>query len=117
MKKYAKKYFQLSTLSLIVIMFFFNCGSKNQIDIPADALLVDVRTAVEYSLGNVPNSINIPLSQIESNIDKFKGQENIVLFCRSGNRSGQAIKLLEQHGISNMINGGSWKNVKNSISH
>lgn len=35
-----------------------------------------------------------------------------MLFCRSGNRSGQAKAILEQNGFTNVINGGTWQNVK-----
>ena len=76
------------------------------------ALLVDVRTAQEFAQGHVPNSINIPLDQIPNNIAKFKGHDNIIVFCRSGNRSGQAKGFLEQNGFKNIVNGGTWQNVK-----
>jgi rhodanese-related sulfurtransferase len=42
-------------------------------------------------------------------LDKFK--ENIVVFCRSGNRSGQAKSILEQNGFVNVTNGGTWQDV------
>jgi rhodanese-related sulfurtransferase len=75
------------------------------------AFLVDVRTPAEFAEGNVEQSINIPLDTIEQNIEKFKGKENIIVFCRSGNRSGQAKIILEQHGIKNVTNGGTWQDV------
>lgn len=80
--------------------------------IPDDAILVDVRTPGEFKDGNVPNSINIPLDQVEGSLDKFKSMDKpIVMFCRSGNRSGKAIKILNAHGIENVTNGGGWKDV------
>ena len=79
------------------------------------AFLVDVRSSGEFAESNVKGSINIPLDQVSSNLDKFKGKEKMVVFCRSGNRSGQAKAILEQKGFANITNGGSWQNVKKVI--
>lgn len=75
------------------------------------AFLVDVRTPEEFAEGNVKESINIPLDQVAVNLDKFKGKESIVVFCRSGNRSGQAKNILEQNGFTNVTNGGTWQDI------
>ncbi len=72
--------------------------------------LVDVRTPEEYSTGSVPNAVNIPLDTIEDRIQEFKNKDSIVVFCRSGNRSSQAQHILEQYGITHVINGGSFTN-------
>ena len=45
--------------------------------------LVDVRTPAEFASGHVKGSTNIPLDQIQSQLAKFKGKENIVVFCKS----------------------------------
>lgn len=76
------------------------------------AFLVDVRTPGEYSAGHVKGSVNIPLDSVTQQLAKFKGKKSIVVFCRSGNRSGQAKLILEQNGFTNVINGGAWDNVK-----
>lgn len=96
--------------------FFGNIfGSKNNDALASlvnnGAFLVDVRTAMEFADGHVKGSTNIPLDQVKSKLAKFKGKENIVVFCRSGNRSGQAKAILEQNGFSNVTNGGTWKAV------
>lgn len=74
--------------------------------------LVDVRTPSEFSSGSVKGSVNIPLDKLPAQLGKFKGKENIVVFCRSGNRSAQAKHILEQNGIASVINGGTWKTVQ-----
>jgi phage shock protein E len=76
-----------------------------------DAFLVDVRTPQEFAEGNVSGSVNIPLDTVPAQIIKFKNKNNIVVFCRSGNRSGQAKLILEQNGFTNVVNGGTWQNV------
>lgn len=76
------------------------------------AFLVDVRTPAEFSGGSVKGAVNIPLDKVPSQLSKFKNKKSIVVFCRSGNRSSQAKRILEQNGFQNVINGGAWENVK-----
>jgi rhodanese-related sulfurtransferase len=73
--------------------------------------LVDVREPSEFKQGHPKGSVNIPLNQIEAQLDKFKGHKSIVVFCRSGNRSGIAKSILEARGFSHVYNGGTWQNV------
>ncbi len=79
------------------------------------AYLVDVRTPGEFSGGSATGAVNIPLDKIQSQIGQLKDKKNIVVFCRSGNRSSQAKSILEQNGFRNIINGGTWQNVNNFI--
>lgn len=92
--------------------FFSNTENSNlQTLIAKGAFLVDVRTPEEFKEGNVKGSTNIPLDLIPFKLDQFKGKENIIVFCRSGNRSGQAKLILEQNGLTNITNGGTWDQV------
>ena len=73
--------------------------------------LVDVRKPEEFSSGHPKGAVNIPLDEIATNIEKFKTKKEIVVFCRSGNRSNQAKNILQSHGIANVIDAQTWKNV------
>lgn len=75
------------------------------------AFLVDVRTPGEFSQGSVSGAVNIPLDQLAQRLKEFEGKEQIIVFCRSGARSGQAEGYLKQQGL-NVVNGGTWQNVK-----
>jgi len=90
-------------------------GNNNTADLKSliseGAFLVDVRTPGEFADGHVKGSVNIPLDNITKEITKFKDKKKIIVFCRSGNRSGMAKSLLEQQGITNVVNGGTWQNV------
>ena len=76
------------------------------------ALIVDVRTPEEFNAGNYKNSINIPLSDIEKNIEVF-GDKNrpIIVYCRSGRRSGEARRILEKHKYNKILNAGAFSNM------
>ena len=80
------------------------------------AFLVDVRSAQEFACGHVKGSVNIPLQILPSQLSKFKNKKNIIVFCLSGARSGQAKQILEQHGFTNVINGGTWTHVNQFVS-
>lgn len=79
------------------------------------AFLVDVRTKPEFSAGSAAGAVNIPLDQVLNNLNKFKNKKQIIVFCGSGARSGQAKRILEQNGIKDVINGGGVSNVIKSI--
>ena len=69
------------------------------------AKLIDVREADEYAEGHIPASINIPLSKIESAQGEITDLDiPLFVYCRSGNRSGQAVAWLKQAGYSKVKN-------------
>jgi phage shock protein E len=73
----------------------------------ADALLLDVRTASEYASGHVDGAFNLPLDrfvQEYENVAPDKSRQ-IVVYCQSGARSGQAVQFLQQQNYANVVNG------------
>ena len=74
----------------------------------SDVNLIDVRTVEEFQFGSVANAINIPMSEVTSRLEELKKLEPMVVFCKSGNRSGQVQAFLEQEGIQQIANGGGW---------
>ena len=75
------------------------------------AKLIDVREEDEYAAGHIPASINIPLSKIESAQGEITDLDTpLFVYCRSGNRSGQAVAWLKQAGYSKVKNIGGIAN-------
>ena len=74
-------------------------------EVSKGAFLVDVRTPAEFAAGSVEGAVNIPLDEVESRVNEFKGKPSVIVFCRSGNRSGQAKSILEANGVNNVTNG------------
>ncbi len=80
-----------------------------------EALVLDVRTEVEYSEGHVEDSLHIVLDELEYEIDQLKTlQKPIITCCRSGARSERAKDLLLDNDID-AINGGPWQNVESYL--
>jgi rhodanese-related sulfurtransferase len=79
------------------------------------AVILDVRTPLEYNQGHHPGSRNIPLHEIRLKIEMIRQwNKPVITVCRSGNRSGMAKDMLQAEGIE-VYNGGSWSNLKNKI--
>ena len=70
-------------------------------------IVIDVRTPVELSEGHLQSSDNIEWQNILSITESVPKNEKIYLYCRSGNRSGKATKLLIDAGYTNVTNAGS----------
>lgn len=69
--------------------------------------VVDVRETGEFAGGHYKGAINIPLGIVPLRLDELKAMNGpIVVYCRSGNRSGMAMSLLKQAGLSEVYNGG-----------
>lgn len=72
-------------------------------------LLIDVRTPQEFTAGHVTGAINIPYDQISAGIGQIKGLQKdapILLYCRSGHRSGIAKQTLDGLGFQKVQDGG-----------
>jgi len=79
------------------------------------AFLVDVREPDEFAGGSAKGAVNIPLAAVPTELTRFKGKDNIIVFCRSGNRSGQAKTILEKNGFKNVVNGGTWEDINQFV--
>lgn len=87
---------------------------KQLVDNGTDFQLIDVREEWEYENANLKGE-HIALATIIDNADKISRNKQVVIHCRSGARSGQAVQLLEKNlGFTNLYNlkGGilAWKN-------
>lgn len=72
------------------------------------ARLVDVRTPQEFSAGHIEGAVNIPLQELDTRMGELGNKDGqIVLYCRSGNRSAQAAQRLKGAGFSAVHNLGA----------
>lgn len=79
--------------------------------------LIDVREPMELEMnGHIEEAQNIPLGELEDrkqeivNLSGFK-----IFFCRSGNRSGQAVDYFKAEGMTDVYNGGGYEQMKETL--
>ncbi|KAB2813736.1 rhodanese-like domain-containing protein [Phaeocystidibacter luteus] len=78
-------------------------------------VIVDVRTRPEYKSGHIKGSKNIPLDEISRSMHKLDKHKPVIVCCRSGMRSGQALGILRQAGFERVHNGGGWMNLQRKL--
>lgn len=76
-----------------------------RIDAGQPPLILDVRTAEEYTAGHIPGAANIPHTEIDARLAELGDQRDreIIVHCRSGTRAGMAEKGLVEAGYTNVI--------------
>jgi adenylyltransferase/sulfurtransferase len=67
-------------------------------------VLLDVRERYEFEIARIPGSRLIPLSELPSRMSELDSADEIVIHCKSGYRSAQALRLLQQAGFSKLSN-------------
>jgi rhodanese-related sulfurtransferase len=77
--------------------------------------LIDVRTGAEYAEGHLAGAKLIPVQEIEARLSEIDKSKPVLLYCRSGHRSGTALKILQDHGYADAkhMQGGinAWKSA------
>jgi rhodanese-related sulfurtransferase/TusA-related sulfurtransferase len=67
-------------------------------------VVLDVREAAEYAFNHIPNSITIPLGELENRYNELNKDDVIYVICRTGSRSDFAAQKLTENGFTNVIN-------------
>ncbi|MBQ4892217.1 rhodanese-like domain-containing protein [Shewanella sp. MMG014] len=77
------------------------------------AMIIDVRTEQEFAAGHLDGAINIPFELVLKQLTKQKLDKDtaIVLYCRSGRRSGIANNDLVEAGFTQTYNGGGFEHL------
>lgn len=76
--------------------------------VQAEPVYIDVRTVEEFSTDHIEGDLNLPLAELDAKAlaERFGKDAEIVLYCRSGNRAGQALAQLQAAGFTQVSNGG-----------
>lgn len=77
---------------------------KAKIDRGDDFTLVDVREPDEFAFASIPGATLIPLGTLPARVAELDPDSEIILQCRSGKRSAQALLFLKQQGFTNVTN-------------
>lgn len=69
-----------------------------------EAMMIDVREPDEWAAGHVAGAKHIPLGDLPTRLEEVPRDQAVLLFCRSGNRSGKATALLQAQGYDQVAN-------------
>ena len=69
-----------------------------------DVYVIDVREQSEYDEKHIPGVTLLPMSEIQGRVNEIPTDKEVILTCRSGNRSGQVTQFLQQNGFDNVHN-------------
>jgi adenylyltransferase/sulfurtransferase len=77
---------------------------KRKLDAREPIVIVDVREPGEVRICALPGSVRIPLGTLGQNLDRLSPEDQIVVHCKTGARSAQAVKVLRDSGFRNVSN-------------
>jgi phage shock protein E len=108
--------FSLLLLAILVILYLLiqrsSLDAAHSVSdyLRRGALLIDVRSASEFNSGHLPSAINLPLGQLDALLPRHARSKDqmLLLHCKSGMRSGFAVKRLKRQGYCNTLNLGSY---------
>jgi len=69
-----------------------------------DVLVLDVREQWEYDEGHIPGVTLIPMGEVPARLSEIPTDKEVIVTCRTGNRSGQVTDFLRQNGFDNVHN-------------
>ena len=105
----------LSVVAILAVVVAFNSQdllrSDNYGDVSVNAawdliqnepkmVILDVRTLSEYEDAHIEGAINIPVEEIVDRLNELSANDVILVYCRTGNRSGTAVGIMEENGFS-----------------
>jgi len=59
-----------------------------------ELVILDVRTVSEFEEGHIKEAINIPVDELVDRLDELSKDDELLVYCRTGNRSGIAVSIL-----------------------
>lgn len=68
------------------------------------AIIVDVREKPEFKIGHVKGALNVPLSELRNRISEIPRDKPVYVYCRVGQRSYNAVMVLQNLGFKNVVN-------------
>ena len=77
---------------------------KRKLDSKEDFVLLDVREPYEYDIVHLPSSKLIPLGELPSRMSELDSAQEIALQCKTGRRSAQALRTLQEAGFTKLVN-------------
>lgn len=91
------------------------CSSPEPVELSANTVIIDVRSPEEFATGHLDGALNINWEgEFTQVIGQLPLDGEYLLYCRSGNRAGQAKAYMDTAGFSNVTNLGSVQDASNA---
>jgi phage shock protein E len=110
------KFLAASFVAVLAVAGLTGCTTQEPLEMSQFAAVIDVRTPEETSLGYLEGSqlFDIQNASFMDNLATLDPAADYYIYCRSGNRAGQAIEIMKQAGFTGeLVNGGSLENAAN----
>ena len=112
------KFFNI-LLSALALYCVAGCAAvtTQTIELPANAVVLDVRSEKEFKGEHLPGAINLPLPEISRKAPVMLPDKNtpLYLYCGSGRRAGKALKTLQKSGYTNLHNLGGIREARRKL--
>jgi phage shock protein E len=84
------------------------CSTPSSVEVPDGAVIIDVRTPDEYAEGHLDGAVNVNLQSgsFEQEIAEQPLDGTYIVYCRSGNRSAQAVAIMTELGFTDVTDAG-----------
>lgn len=81
-----------------------NKNLESKLEAGEKVTVIDVRETAEYAFNHIPNTINIPLGELDDHVEHLNKNDEIYIVCRTGNRSDLAARKLTELGFKEVYN-------------
>ncbi len=103
-------------LAIAGAFFFLRSGGSDTaaafLDREPDALVVDVRTPAEFASGHVVGARNVDVNgDFAAQMEAVDRERPVYVYCRTGRRSGEAQRTLEEMGFTRVVNAGGFRDL------
>ncbi|RYU80498.1 rhodanese-like domain-containing protein [Hymenobacter persicinus] len=119
--------FLLSATAGLLLTLATTCPAAAQAKVPVadvatthklahkrNVVVLDVRTPAEYATGHLRQAQNLDFKapDFAEKVAALDPTKTYLLYCASGNRSGQASAIMQEKGFAKVVNGGAFKDLK-----
>ncbi len=107
-----------SIVALFAVSSLTACAEAEPMNAADYAAVIDVRTVEEWNSGYLEGAVLIEIADADfrDEISKLDPSADYYIYCRSGNRAGQAIDIMRDMGFSGeLVNGGAVANASNQL--
>ncbi|MEY3561132.1 MAG: hypothetical protein RL068_284 [Actinomycetota bacterium] len=111
------KFLAAALIALFAVGSLSACATQSE-DPTAYASIIDVRTPEEWDAGHIEGAIRIGIADVDfvQQLETLDKSADYYIYCRSGNRAGQAIDYMKSAGFTGkLVNGGAVANASASL--